>query len=362
MSVRYVSIDILRTAAIVLMVLVHFMENLAGAVWTPAGFGAPVFTFLVGVSYRLWVNSQVAKGVDESGITRVSVRRGLFLIAVGFAFNVAVWLPADTFNWDVLTLIGSALLVLTAVRNAPPAVPLVLAVAAFLLGPLLRALTDYHSYWPDGYFDPDLTASDVLVGYLSTGYFPLFPWLALPLFGFGVGTAFFSREPGREPPTGRAALLGAALLGLAVVLVGARKLVPELSAVRFLGGWTMFPPSTEYVTGSVGLALLMFALTHRWIDPRAESLAGTRVVRVAGTFSKYSLSVYVFHHVAHLWPLWVYGAISGQEATAYWRRALPVWATVPLAGCCLVAAYALFRWMDRTGRGGIEGWMRRVCG
>jgi len=39
--VRYVSIDILRTVAIVLMVVVHFMENLAGATWSPAGNGAP---------------------------------------------------------------------------------------------------------------------------------------------------------------------------------------------------------------------------------------------------------------------------------------------------------------------------------
>jgi hypothetical protein len=33
-----------------------------------------------------------------------------------------------------------------------------------------------------------------------------------------------------------------------------------------------------------------------------------------------------------------------------------------LASVFLVTAYFLFRWMDRTGRSGVEGLMRRLCG
>ena len=53
---RYRSIDLMRSYAIVVMVFVHFLENLAGSRdWSPDGFGAPIFTFLTGVSYRLWL-------------------------------------------------------------------------------------------------------------------------------------------------------------------------------------------------------------------------------------------------------------------------------------------------------------------
>src|SRR5262245_40572390 len=166
------------------MVLVHFMENLSGADWAPAGMAAPLFTFLTGVSYRLWVNAQEARGKDDSEITKVSIRRGLFLFVLGFAFNVLVWLPEDTFNWDVLTLIGASLLLLTLVRNLPLPVPVVMAAAAFVLGPVLRALTDYPSYWTEGHFECDLTPEDVLFGFLSNGFFPIFPWIAYPLTGF----------------------------------------------------------------------------------------------------------------------------------------------------------------------------------
>jgi uncharacterized membrane protein len=359
-TVRYVSIDILRTFAIVLMVLVHFLENLAGAVWTPAGFGAPLFTFLVGVSYHLWVNAQEAKGKDDSEIARVTLRRGVFLFVLGFAFNVLIWLPGDTFNWDVLTLIGTAFFILSVVRNLPPAVPLAMAAAAFSLAPALQVMTDYESYWPGASFDPDWTFSDLLVGYLACGYFPLFPWLAYPLVGYVVGKAFFAGEPGEEPPTGRMALIGAGMLGLASACEILRQFEPELFGARVLRGWSMFPPSVEYVTGTIGFALLTFALGHRWVDPRAQSLEGTRLLAIVSVFSKHSLSIYVLHHVVHLWPLWVYGALIGIEPTEFWGKAMPVWATVPLAAVFLILSYFLFRWMDRTGRGGVEGWLRRV--
>src|SRR5690349_14889571 len=105
---RYISIDILRTLAIFLMVIVHFVENLSGSNFVPSGFGAPLFTLLVGVSYSLWLKSQEKRQRSDSEISKITVRRGLFLFGVGFLFNIVVWLPEDTYNWDVLTFIGAA--------------------------------------------------------------------------------------------------------------------------------------------------------------------------------------------------------------------------------------------------------------
>ena len=116
---RFASIDVLRTFAIFVMVLVHFGENLSGYVSPLTGFGAPLFAFLSAVSYYLWVQGQISRGKSQEEISKVSVRRGLFVIGIGFLFNIFVWLPEDTFNWDVLTFVGTALILLDGFRRVP---------------------------------------------------------------------------------------------------------------------------------------------------------------------------------------------------------------------------------------------------
>ncbi|MFN9247871.1 MAG: hypothetical protein ACK6DS_12455, partial [Planctomycetota bacterium] len=82
---------------------------------------------------------------------------------------------------------------------------------------------------------------------------------------------------------------------------------------------------------------------------------------VATTFSRHSLTIYLLHHVMHIWPLWIYGTYAGSEPTAFWRVAMPGSVSVPLAGLFLLLSYFLLRWMDRTGRDGAEKWMRWLC-
>ena len=366
---RYPSIDVLRMAAIAMMVVVHFVENLSAwhgssdlgglmvnGFWRPTGFAAPLFTFLSGVSYRLWVRGREARGAADEAITKATVRRGLFLFGLGFAFNVLVWLPTDTFNWDVLTFIGTALLLLAACRNASAGVLLLMAASAVAVSPALREMADYSSYWTEGYFDPDLTLGDVGLGFLCIGYFPVFPWVVYPLVGYAAAPAVF---PARgRPAAAWPARLGGVLAGVAVGSILARRIGPAAPAWLTLQGWTMFPASSEYVCGTLGVTLLLVPLAHRVFDRGA---ADSRLARVAGTFSRHSLTLYLVHHVVHVWPLWAWGAWTSDDITAHWQRALPAPASLGLAAAFLVAAYPLLRWMDATGRRGIEGWMRWLC-
>lgn len=361
---RHLSIDLLRTLAIVLMVLVHFVENLSGnptsMAWLPSGFAAPVFTLLTGVSYRLWLDRLEAQGRPEAEISKRTVRRGLFLLAAGFAFNILVWLPPDTFNWDVLTFIGAGLLFLNLVRRLPPGIPQLICVLSFLLGPILRAVSDYPSYWPEGYFDGDLTLPDVLRGFLALGYFPLFPWLAYPVTGFLLGGVLFKEEP-RNASGGVPLWTGVALLAAGLLALGLRPFCPPWVRRHLLEGWTMFPPGAPYVLCTLGFAMVALVLARRWLDGPGGPAPGGRLASLAGTFSRHSLSIYVLHHVAHLWPLWIYGVAKGQESTHYWRQALPAGTAFLLAWVFLVLCYGLFRWLERRGGGGLERWMRWVC-
>lgn len=393
---RYSSIDLLRMLAIFVMVFVHFAENLSGVVLPCAGFGAPLFALLSGVSYSLWVNGQKRKGKSEAEITKVSIRRGTFVVGAGFAFNVLVWLPEDLFNWDVLTFIGFSLLVLAMVRHLPAIVLLVAGALAVFIAPLLRALADYNSYWEDLYFQYDLTLTDAIIGFLAVGYFPIFPWIAYSLTGYVVGTSLFQSSvtpsssstlastmnqqrpnltgfgdqvPGEEDASTGLPIatetFGAGLLLVSLTILAMRPLLPDQLAQLYWQDWSMYPPSICYVLGTLGMSLILLGLGHRFVDlrPRDPNSPGVwnRCLDLARRFSQYSFTLYVVHHVVHIWPLWVYGTLYGSEPTQYWRVAMPLTISMPLALLFLAMTYVALRALGPSRHYGVESAMRWIC-
>jgi uncharacterized membrane protein len=363
---RYPSIDILRMLAIFVMVFVHFAENLSGEHLPITGLGAPLFAMLSGVSYRLWASGQEARGKSEEDIFKVSVRRGLFVFGVGFAFNILVWLPEDTFNWDVLTFIGAALLLLNFARRLPLSISLLMAVMALVVSPFLRALAEYQTYWELGYFDPDMTLSDLVIGFLATGYFPFCPWIAYSLAGFIMASLLFREVDAADPDDvplspWRVVLAGGGLMLTSLLLLKIHSYLPPQLSKHVLTGWTMFPPTIEYVLGTIGMSLVLFGLAHHWVDRNPQAIQQPRWLDVAKTFSRYSLTIYVLHHIVHIWPLWIYGLAMGQEATYYWQKAMPTSAALVLASVFLAVCYFTFRSMGSEERHGIESWMRWLC-
>lgn len=358
---RYASLDILRTLAICVMVVVHFEENLSGKLSPIAGLGAPLFAFLSGMSYRLWVNGQESRGRSAEEISKVSIRRGLFVFGVGFAFNILVWMPADTFNWDVLTFIGAALVVLNVARRMPLSVVVFAAMVCLLLSPVLRALSDYHSYWLNAYYEGDLTLIDVLRGFLSTGYFPVFPWLTYSLAGLVTASLLFRTDGEPPPPIRHVALLGCALMLCSFLAIRLRPWLPEWASRHLLQGWTMYPPTLEYVSGTLGMALLLFSALHAAIDRRTpwKLLAGP--LNVAQSMSGYAFTIYVAHHLVHLWPLWIVALAEGEEPTYYWREAMSTAWSLPLALLFLVGCLATMSILGPRRSYGIESCMRWLC-
>lgn len=368
-SERLASIDVLRTAAIMMMTVVHFAENLAGSWnaadglligasrywWLPTGIAAPAFTFLAGASYRLWADAQRAAGRSEQALSKISVRRGLFLILIGLVFNVVVWLPEDVFNWDVLTLVGVAMLALDLARRAPPALPACGCILIVAVAPALRVAADYAAFWEQGFYDYEFTIADIVLGCLVTGYFPLFPWLALPLAGFVAAPSLYGLPGGG--PARRAWLAGGLLIAAAATMIVVRPIVPT----AFHGSgrpWSMFPATTAYVFGMTGAVVLLAAVLHRVIDVPGRS---GPILRLAGAMSRHSLSLYVLHHMAHVWPLWFAGAVAAGEPTAFWQVAMPVGAAMAWAAAFLVVAAWLARRMDRPGAPSLERLLRWLC-
>lgn len=369
---RYFSIDLLRALAIVLMIQVHFVEYLStradgsGRLYDASMYlgslSAPFFTFLSGVSYALWVRKQEEKGRRGRDVTRRTLRRGAFLFVLGLAFNCAIWLPEETFNWDVLTLLGTAYLFLAVARKLPGPVLALGCVVVLLAAPPLRAVGDYASYWQDYEYVYDVTARDVLFGFVANGYFPVFPWVVFPVAGFVSGDAIFRRRRRAARAHRRAGLCGAGLLALAALGAAFASHLPAVPARFYADGVTEFPASTWHVLGMLGLCLLALLALHRRIDrPDAPPRTG-RFAAAVVRWSAFSLTVYVLHHMVLLWPLWVVGAATGHDdSTVFWRNATSAPVALALAAGCLVACHFALLAVERRPRFALESLMRRVC-
>jgi len=359
---RYPSVDILRTVAIIVMVMVHFPENLSNYVPPFAGLGAPLFTFLSGVSYYLWASAQQRRKVPDEEISKISIRRGLFVIGVGFAFNVLVWMPEDTFIWDVLTFIGVAILILNQLRHQPLPVLLTIAVTAVALSPALRVSADWDAYWINGYYESDFTLIELIAGFLATGYFPLFPWIAYSLVGFSVASLLFPQDRESKPSVWPFVGAGIGLLAMALTARVLRSFAAEAVVEHLLTGWTMMPPSVEYICTTIGSSLILLSLLHQYVDRTVQVESVPRVFLLVKVFSRYAFTIYIVHHIVHLYPLWIYGLINNSDPTSVWRDAMPVAVSMPLGGLFLICCYFTLRRIDPDSRFGIEGWMRWLCG
>jgi len=359
------------------MVLVHFVENLsshygqssAGPAsrehlwWLPVGLAAPLFTMLAGVSYQAWLTVQRDRGFDDCTISKRTVRRGLFLIGIGFAFNVFVWLPEDTFNWDVLTFIGSALIVLNFIRKVPTEALVFGVVLVAVLSPVLQEISDYYAYWINGYFEYDFILSDVVLGYLVTGYFPIFPWIIFPVTGFILSPLLFSSttNPSHGPQSSRTVLVACLSIGCiaASLLLQQITFLPPLIYRR-----TMFPASSSYLLGAIGVSALSLFVLHSIVDKKGDKKNCSPTFESLATWfrvvSKHSLSIYLLHHVIHLWPLWLYGLMTVGEPTAHWQKFMPVIFSTILAlfFCALVVPAFLI--IDKYRVPTIESMMRWI--
>ncbi len=369
---RYLSIDILRGLAIILMIQVHFVENLSPRESSSAvlydismrlgSFSAPFFSFVSGLSYFLWVRKQESLRCKDKEITRITLRRGLFLFGLGIAFNFCIWLPQDTFNWDILTLIGTSLLFLAYARKLPaPVLPLI-CVVIVLVSPVLRTVGEYSSYWEDLVYVYDFTFHDIIWGFAANGYFPVFPWIIFPIMGFFSGDLVFRKR--RQPDFARWRLgaSGLGLIGLSGIDIAFGSKLPFWIGRYYATGDSEYPASTEHVLGMLGFILLSLVLLHAWMDQKEDVPSEGGLIGEINRFSYFSLSIYVFHHMVMLWPLWIYGAWTNpDDSTIYWREAMTTPMAFTLAVIFLVVCHYVLIFLERYKKYSLESLMRRIC-
>ena len=373
---RYNSIDILRALAIIGMIQVHFAEILSGYYERTTllyelsdifgSLPAPLFTFLVGMSLYISVKRQEEAGKPELAIADRNLRRGTQIFFFGLIFAALIWTPAEVFGWDILTLIGAALLIVFPLRKLKDNRLVAIILLIVIASPLLRIWSNYYSHWNQwGEFVPATSLKSVLLGFTLNGYFPLLPWLIFPLCGYLVSRACFGNGQPHLPkfivPTGIGLVLAA--LGLALI-----ETTLDLSAAPAIGGYlsplSFYPASTTYLALTLGIIFLLFTLTFRFFDQNNNQTNDSAFIRFCRRYSRYALSAYIIHHAVVVWPVLAAANISGKrDIWFYYGDVVPTYLALIIALVFVALFYLVLIWWDKKdGRYSFEWLLRRLTG
>jgi uncharacterized membrane protein len=364
---RLASLDVLRALAILLMVQVHFVENLSPRDGSAAtlydlstalgSLSAPLFSFLLGLSLWLWLRRETGRGRGDLQAGKFVARRGLLLFGAGLAFAVIIWMPKEVFNWDILPLLGVSTLILFLLRKWPPHALLAPAILVLLISPPLRTITDYGSHWHGEEYVYRFAMKDVVLGFFLQGYFPLLPWVVFPLVGFATGRVFWG-EKSEDRLTGwQLPIFGLGLVILAALGTILSEAMPR--ALRgFLSELTFYPASTTYVLGMLGVILLGLWGLHRALDSSPVSPKGP-VLAFLGRYSRFALTTYVVHHALHVWPLLFLAAWEGKrDPWWYYGDAVSTPMALILALLFIAGFYGVLVMWDRKREYSFEGILR----
>jgi uncharacterized protein len=356
---RILGIDLARSLALLGMIVVHFGLVMAAdpsrPVWATEvmkfldGRAAATFVILAGVGLSLRSRRAVASKEPAAiaEVRSVLVRRGLFLLAVGFA-NLAIW-PGDILRVYGVSLIVASRYITTSNRR------LLLAATAFVLGFVALFLTlDYEKHWDwDTMTYHGLwTLEGLSRNLLYNGFRSVFPWTGFLLFGIWLG---------RQDLRDRTVAWRFALLGAGVALtaeVTSRLLVAYFLAhsygmdsetIQACFGTESMPPLPLFVLAAAGTAVFVIALSVRM----AESHASAPWLAPLVATGQMALTWYFAHIVLGLGAIESTGLVSSQ--------------TLPVAQGCGVVFFALAvfvssLWKRRFRHGPLEWVMRRVAG
>jgi uncharacterized membrane protein YeiB len=356
---RIAGYDVARSIALLGMIVVHF--SLVGAAdrnrptWLAEilslldGRAAATFVILAGIGITLMSQRAVASSDPSAlaGVQQRLVRRGLFLLILGFV-NLAIW-PGD-----ILRVYGVSLLLASRLLTAPGRRLLTLA-AAFALGFVVLLLCvdfeknwdwetlTYHHLW---------TVSGLVRNLFYDGFRSVVPWTGFILYGMWLG-----RLDLLDGSTNRRVLAVAVAVvflaeGCSRVLVSYFLAHPhrglDAETVEALFGTVSMPPLPLFLlsAGGAGTAVIAICVwaASRYPGPAWRPLSAT---------GQMALTWYVAHIVIGLGALEALG-VAG-------TKSLLVSAGY---GLLFFAAAVLLSWAFKrvTRHGPLEWFMRRVAG
>jgi uncharacterized membrane protein len=260
-----------------------------------AGFGAPLFLFLAGVSVALAAGSKSRRTGDEPAAAMAVMKRGAWIFLLAFLFRIQAWIlgwgsPRTLLKVDILNIMGPSIVIAAAIwgafgRRMPRSVAFAVATTLLaLMAPIVWTATVLDS------------APDPLEAYLRPlsgfGSFCIFPWTGFVFAGACIGVLLDAARMPRVESQLSKWFAGTGLV-LAACAYAASFLPTPYSNSEFWGD------SPAFFALRVGLLTAVIAFAYWW-----ERFAGARSWSPLKQLGRSSLFIYWIHVEM------VYGLIS----------------------------------------------------
>jgi uncharacterized membrane protein len=193
-TVRHRELDLLRTLAVIAMIAYHAAFDLhtfygwqldifSGAWWLLARSTASLFLLLVGASFAIsW-----SRGHRYERYLR---RGALLMVCATLVSSVTAIADPETYvRFGILHCIAFAVVLLPFFAYLKEWNVLIGAGLILLGGPVSRLIVESNLWIPLGAWPVD---------FVSVDYFPILPWLGVPLIGFALGHLLYVRFPRPE--------------------------------------------------------------------------------------------------------------------------------------------------------------------
>lgn len=351
--------DFARSLALLGMFVVHFGLVVSADQDRPAwavevmklldGRAAATFVVLAGVGLTLMSRGTVTAG-DSNAVSRIRgiiMRRGLFLLALGFA-NLAVW-PGD-----ILRVYGVSLFLAAWLITAPNR-RLLLATVGFAAGFVVLFVSldyDKHWDWETMSYRQLWTAGGLLRNLFYDGFRSVFPWTAMLLFGMWLGRLdLCCRTMNRRVTLAAAGVLlfaeAASRLIIGYFLANPHGMDAETIRAFF---WTeSMPPLPLFLLAAGATATIVITLSVRLANIGALTAPFAPLIATG----QMALTWYVAHIVVGLGTVDKLGFTSSQSLPA-----AQGWGVAFFA----LAVLASWLWKQWFRHGPLEWIMRRLTG
>lgn len=263
-------LDWVRGFAVLVMIEAHVLDSWTridartstGFAWSMilAGFGAPLFLFLAGVSVALSAGSKFRRTGDEGVAAAAVIERGAWVFLLAFLFRIQAWIlgwgpPRTLLKVDILNIMGPSIVAAAALwgvtrgRISRSVAFGATATALSLMTPVVRS-TPILDAIPDAleaYLRP-------LAGFSS---FCIFPWAGFVFAGACIGVHIDAvRTPDLESRLNKWFAVAGILL--AVGAYAAAFLPSPYAHSEFWGG------SPAFFALRVGVLTAMVAAAYWW--------------------------------------------------------------------------------------------------
>lgn len=300
-SNRIEGLDLARAIAILGMVIINYDNAIVSdireftlletIVMGLQGKAVPVFIVLSGIGLSLMAKSFFSKaGVNQlSDFRLILIKRSLFLFVIGL-FLKQLW-PADILHYYGIYLLAGAVLIAVSNRVLWACIAVFILVSViYMVGFDIYAELD----WDKIAFPDFQSAYELLRHLFFLGFYPVFPWFSLFVFGMWLG---------RLDMSGRHCRISMIFLGIFLVVLAefaSNRLLNSLItyayekdkfSLLFLSDIELFPATPLYILSGSGIALAMIGLSLAV----AEKFSTHRCVELLTAVGRISLTLYVAH-------------------------------------------------------------------